>query len=556
MDGKRWILWAAGSLGALCTAPCGVLAQGHAPQAAVSGKAEAGSAAEGAGTATAAAPANLQEVAEVLRQLQGQITELNQQVKDLRSEQATDREKNSELREELAAARAQINSLNGVAAAGAVAQPAGAVPPGTALQATAVAPQSDTDSNLADRVSRLEEVEQVSDGKFRELSQTKVESGSKYRLRLSGIVLFNSFVNRGSVDQVDLPEIATPRPLLGSDGSFGGTLRQSEISLEGYGPEIWGAKTSANVRFDFAGGFPATPNGVSEGIVRLRTGVFRMDWANTSIIAGQDTLFLSPLSPSSIASFAEPALSYSGNLWAWTPQVRVEHTIHFSESSKLLMQGGVLDNQSGDVPQGEYTREPSWGEQSGQPAYATRVALTKNIFGQDMTFGAGGYYGRQDWGFGRSVDAWAGTLDVQVPLGRMLEFDGQFYRGRALGGLGGGIGQSVLWNGSLGDPNTEVNGLDSYGGWGQLKFRVTPRLEFNTALGIDNPFADELREYNGNTGYYGMEISKNLTPMANVIYQPRSNVVLSLEYRHLKTYPLDAVANEANRITMSIGYIF
>jgi hypothetical protein len=554
MDGKRWILWAAGWLGALCAVPCSVLAQSHAPQPA-SGQPEGSSS---AASATAAAPANLQEVAEVLRQMQGQITELNQQVKDLRTEQAAEREKSGELREELSAARAQIHSMSttATAAGGGALQPEATNQVGAALQAAAPTQAGDAEPALADRVSRLEEVEQVVDGKFRELSQTKVESGSKYRLRLSGIVLFNSFVNRGSVDQVDLPEIAVRKPLLGSDGSFGGTLRQSEIALEGFGPEIWGAKTSANVRFDFAGGFPATPNGVSEGIVRLRTGVVRLDWANTSIIAGQDTLFLSPLSPSSIASLAVPALAYSGNLWAWTPQLRVEHTIHFSDTAKLLIQGGILDSQSGDVPQGEYTRDPTWGEQSGQPAYATRVALTKTILGQEMTFGAGGYYGRQDWGFGRSIDAWAGTADVQVPFGRRVEFDGQFYRGRALGGLGGAVGQSVLWNGALNDPNTEVNGLDSYGGWAQLKFRVTPKLELNGALGIDNPFADELREYHGNAGYYGMEISKNLTPMGNVIYQPRSNVVLSLEYRHLKTYPLDSASNEANRITMSIGYIF
>jgi hypothetical protein len=556
MDGKRWILWATGWLGVLCAVPCSLLAQGHAPQAASIQPDGGSTTASATAPAKGAAPANLQEVAEVLRQLQGQITELNQQVKDLRAEQVAEREKSGQLREELAAARAQISSMSATVAGGSTVQPSAAVPTAGALQATAATQEGDAAPALSDRVSRLEEVEQVVDGKFRELSQTKVESGSKYRLRLSGIVLFNSFVNRGTVDQVDVPEIATPKPLLGTNGSFGGTLRQSEIALEGFGPEIWGAKTSANVRFDFAGGFPATPNGVSEGIVRLRTGVFRLDWANTSIIAGQDTLFLSPLNPSSIASLAVPALAYSGNLWAWTPQVRVEHTVHFSDTSKLLIQGGILDSQSGDVPQNEYTRIPTWGEQSGQPAYATRVALTKTIFGQEMTFGAGGYYGRQDWGFGRTIDAWAGTADVQVPFGRVVEFDGQFYRGRALGGLGGGIGQSVLWNGALTDPNTEVNGLDSFGGWGQLKFRVTPKLELNGALGIDNPFADELREYNGNAGYYGMEISKNVTPMANVIYQPRSNVVLSLEYRHLKTYPLDNAANEANRVTMSIGYIF
>ena len=47
------------------------------------------------------------------------------------------------------------------------------------------------------------------------------------------------------------------------------------------------------------------------GLVRLRTGTFRMDWADTSVIAGQDTLFFAPLAPTSIATLAVPALSYS-----------------------------------------------------------------------------------------------------------------------------------------------------------------------------------------------------------------------------------------------------
>ena len=75
---------------------------------------------------------------------------------------------------------------------------------------------------------------------------------------------------------------------------MGGTLRQSIIGLETFGPEIWGARTSASVNFDFGGGFPATNNGVNDGLVQLRTAAVRLDWKTTSVIAGQDQLFLSP----------------------------------------------------------------------------------------------------------------------------------------------------------------------------------------------------------------------------------------------------------------------
>src|SRR5262252_6761515 len=86
-------------------------------------------------------------------------------------------------------------------------------------------------------------------------------------------------------------------------------------------------------------------------------------------------------------------------------------------------------------------------------------------------------------------------MDLTLPLGNHFEFTGQFYRGRATGGLGGGIGQSVLWNESLLDPATDVYGLDSIGGWAQLKYKATSKLQFNGAFGQDNPFARQLRQF-------------------------------------------------------------
>jgi hypothetical protein len=113
-----------------------------------------------------------------------------------------------------------------------------------------------------------------------------------------------------------------------------------------------------------------------------------------------------------------------------------------------------------------------------------------------------------------------------------------------------------LWNGSLDDPSTQVVGLDSLGGWTQIKFKVTPKLQLNAALGDDNPFSSELREYNGNTGYEGVLLARNLSPFFNVIYQPRSDTVFSIEYQRLKTYYLDSPLAGSNHVDLSMGYIF
>jgi hypothetical protein len=525
--GKR-TLWMTGLLGILL--PHGAMAQNGGPRT-PQGDAQ-----------NATQTPDLATVGKLLKQLQAQVQELNGQVRSLKAQQDSARAESVELRKELDSTKSQLMALS--------------TPPSGVSTSAPVSASTNPQASVEDRLAAIEENQQMADSKAAEQSQTKVESGSKYRLRLSGIVLFNSYINRGSVSNQDFPELATPMNLLGSSGTFGATVRQSQIELEGFGPTVAGAKTSAQVQFDFAGGFPSTENGVSFGIMRLRTGTVRFDWDKTSVIIGQDSLFLAPNSPTSIASLAIPTFSYSGELWSWTPQVRVEHHFSLSDNSSLLLQGGLLDSLSGDTPPSGYYRYPTWGESSGQPAYAVRLAWMKPVFGQNMTFGAGGYYGRQDWGYGRSIDGWAGTLDAMVPLGNHFEFSGQFYRGRAVGGLGGGIAQSALWNGSLINPETEVYGLDSLGGWTQLKYKATPKLQFNGAFGIDNPFAGELREFGGNQTYYPTPLSKNLSAMGNFLYQPKSDIVLSLEYRRLKTYTLDSNANAANIFSISVGYLF
>jgi hypothetical protein len=364
--------------------------------------------------------------------------------------------------------------------------------------------------------------------------------------------------NRGIVDNQDFPENAEApqsQPMYVSPSTFGGSLRQSQIRLQAFGPDFAGARTSADIHFDFAGGFPDAPNGVATGLVRLRTGTVRLDWTNTSIIAGQDRLFFAPLAPTSLATLAIPALSYAGNLWSWTPQVRVEHRFVLSESSSVSIQGGILDSLTGDMPVEQYDRYPSWGEQSGQPAYATRLSWTQRAFGQNLTLGFGGYYNRQNWGFDRIVKGWAAMTDLTLPLGKLFEFSGEFYRGSAVAGLGGGIGQSVLFTGTLSDPSTMIKGLDSMGGWTQLKFKPKSYLEFNAAIGLDNPFTHELRSYNSNP-IYQYSYSRNLSPLVNVIYQLRSDVLFSVEYRHLQTGVLDNGSYNASHVNLSLGYIF
>jgi hypothetical protein len=409
--------------------------------------------------------------------------------------------------------------------------------------------------SLEDRVASLEESTQLATSKIDDQYQTKLESASKYRVRLSGIVLLNLFNSHGATDNQGFPSFVTG-PATGT-GNFGATMRQSEIGLEVFGPTLAGAKTSGSLQADFAGGFPSTWNGVDSGIFRLRTASMRMDWKDTSVVMGQDNSFFSPLSPTSFASLAVPALNYAGNLWAWTPQLRVEHRFEISSDQKILIQGGILDNLTGEFPAGSYFRAPGPGELAREPAYAVRTSWSNTRFGQPLSFGAAGYYSRQEWSFSHYVDGWAGMADWQIPLAPRVSFTGEFFRGRAIGGIGGDISQSVVYDG---DPNlstTRVRGLDSIGGWSQLKLKATNMLEFNAAVGLDNPTTGEVRAAAPSQAFFFSPLLvRNRGALVNFVFRPRSSLLFSAEYGHLRSFELNDVSNSADQFNLMMGILF
>ena len=475
-----------------------------------------------------------------VQELQKQVGELREAVTEMRTEAAQYRAETAELRKELEAMRSQPAEAEANAATGAPAE-------------DAAVEKKPAHRSLEQRVASLEESTGLLDSQLGDQYQTKVESASKYRLRLSGIVLMNLFSNRGQTDNQDVPSFVTGP---NTNGNFGATLRQSEIGLEAFGPTIAGAQTSANLTADFAGGFANTWNGVNSGIFRLRTASAKLDWGSTAIIAGQDDLFIAPLSPTSFASLAVPAFNYAGNLWAWTPQVRVEHRFDIASNQSITLQGGILDNLTGEFPSDPYFRSPSTGEQSSQPAYGVRTAWTSDFLGRLLTLGVAGFYSREVLGGDRYADGWAGMTDWNIPLTSRLSLSGEFYRGRAIGGIGGGISRSVVFDGNPASPTTEFRSLDSIGGWSQFKIKMNQKLEFNAAFGLDNPTSSEIRFAAASQAYVGPLLSQNRSGLVNFIYRPRSNLLFSGEFRFLQSLPIYESYENAEQVNLMMGVLF
>src|SRR6185437_11567473 len=78
--------------------------------------------------------------------------------------------------------------------------------------------------------------------------QSKVESESRYPVKITGLVLLNGFVNTGAVDMAATPTVAIP-----GSGSTGATLRQTTLGIDARGPHLFGAHSYADLRVDFDG---------------------------------------------------------------------------------------------------------------------------------------------------------------------------------------------------------------------------------------------------------------------------------------------------------------
>jgi hypothetical protein len=397
---------------------------------------------------------------------------------------------------------------------------------------------------------------QVVNARVEEQAQDKVESRLKYRLKLSGIVLFNAFGVSGQVDNMDVPTTALP-PLPGaSSGSVGASLRQSILGLTGVGPDILGARTSGDIQMDFFGGLPYSYGGQTSGLARLRTARVRFDWANISVIAGLDVPFFSPNMPSSYFSVAVPGFSTAGNLWTWTPTIRVEQRFDTAHS-RFKVEAGILDPTSYVNPYPNQ-RVPTPGENSRQPAYAVRLSVNNRDESRPMSFGISGVYSPQRYYGGTNVSSAGGIADWKIQFLRHVELSGEAFGGKGLDGFGGVPGPVVSGNdySYYGAAAPALARVKMFGGWSELKLRVDPRSEFNVGIGSGARNSSELRAIAPLDPALASLSPRNDLLFVNYIFRPRSDIVLSPEFRRLRTYQLAGIPAIADQIGLSVGFLF
>jgi hypothetical protein len=486
---------------------------------------------------TGAAPPNSQE-------LNGKIELLTQSLEQTQAELARSRSEIEQLRAMLSEV---LKRMDGAAAA---------LPP----QAAGVAPVPGPAPEGAQSAAQISQDDwDLLNARVEEQRQTKVESGSKFRLKLSGIALFNVFDNTGSVDNLDVPSIAVPRLAGYPVGALGATVRQSIVGLTGIGPEIFGAHTSAELQMGFFGGLPSGYNATTSGIASLRIARARFDWSSTSVVAGLDTPFFSPNMPTTYMSVAVPGFASAGNLWTWTPTIRIEQRFG-GDGTPFRVEGGFLDPSVNiNYTANNNLRVSSPSESSRIPTYAIRLAYSKQSEDHPASFGVAGLYSPQKFFGGYNQQGWAAITDWKFALLPRTEVTGQFFTGRGIDGFGGvpenpyPLQNPFQYTALTARLLAEVGVI---GGWSQLKFKLNARNEFNVAAGTGGRNSASLRQALSASFPAPLIPARNEMIFANYIFRPRSDLVFSAEYRRFRTYEVNGAPDIAGQVGLAFGFLF
>ncbi len=393
------------------------------------------------------------------------------------------------------------------------------------------APTESAPADGAQTVSVNERLD-VQERRLEEQAQTKVESSQHLPVRITGMALFNAFLNSRPNGNLVVPVLAP-----GQSGALtgGATLRQTILGLDFRGPEVFGGgKIHGFINMDFFGG-SGEPY---DSLVRLRTAGLEINWENTSVMFGQDKPLIAPREPNSLAQVGVSPLTGAGNLWLWQPQMRVEQRFHLDDQTSFRAQVGVFETREeyGYVP-------PAYASslQNARPALEGRFSLAHSLDDDRRLEIGSGFSASTSHVANVAVPSRVFALDWFANPWRKLEFSGAFFLGRNLANLGGiGQGFTIVNTG-------QVIPVHAAGGWTQLSYLIAPRLTLNFFGGQQDNRNRDLR-------YYGVD--KNQAYAANLMYRLAPNVIFSLETGQVRTTYFGVGNRLTNHNDLGFAYLF
>jgi len=378
----------------------------------------------------------------------------------------------------------------------------------------------------------MEERVSVQEQRTEELSQTKIEAAQRMPVTLTGMVLFNAFLNGKANGGAQNPLVASNSD---SVSGGGGSLSQSIIGLRFQGPRVLGGgQLRGSFDMDLWGGTSSSLN----HLVRLRVASLQIDWKNTSVMIGQEKPLIAPRDPDSLAQVAFSPLTSAGNLWLWQPQVRFEQRFALGDSAGVKAQASVYQTSepaAGVAPPFQSTLS------SASPGLEGRFEFWSKFASGARIEIAPGFHVSETHVVGTSIPSRLFTIDWMLQPLPKWRLTGTFFHGRNAAGVGGlRQGFTVI------DAN-HYNPVRATGGWAQLSYLATRRLTFNAYGGQESDRAADLLP---------AQITRNLVYAGNAQYRLGPNVLLGVEASQARTSYLGGKIRLVNHYDLALAYLF
>src|SRR5579871_4723772 len=251
----------------------------------------------------------------------------------------------------------------------------------------------------------VDEKVNILDQRVADLDASKVEAGGHFPVKLTGVVLMNSFLYSGKTGGAELPLAAVAGA---TQRSAGATFRNTEIGfLYSGSTAILGGQVAGELNLDFFGGSLNSQN----NLARIRTANISLNWARRSLTFALDKPIFSPRNPDSLSQLGVPALANSGNLWLSQPQLRYEERMQFNASTGLQARLGVYEtNDTLTGLPGTVRVSPA------RPAFQGRFEFFHDFGGGRRLELAPGFHVSRSLAAGMGAASYAASLDWLVPL--------------------------------------------------------------------------------------------------------------------------------------------
>jgi hypothetical protein len=393
-------------------------------------------------------------------------------------------------------------------------------------------PASPVEAAQAPEKAPLDERVAVDEQRIADLQQSKVESSQKFPLSITGMALFNAYLNGKANGGSENPVVASTAP---TNVVGGATLAQTVLGLKYQGPEVFGGgQVSGSLYMDFFGGTNQSLN----HLLRIRVASIEINWKDQTFMVGQDKPIISPREPNSLAQVGVSPLTGNGNLWLWQPQARFEQRFSFGEETGLRAQIGVYETN-----ENYRNAPPEYIGTSGapRPGLEGRFELWHD-FGRGRRIElAPGFHTSSSHVGGTSVPSDIFSFDWLIRPWSHVDFTGMFFQGRNVATVGG-LQQGIYFG-----PNGYLHPVHAIGGWGQVSYRATERITFNIYGGEEDDRNSDL--------VFG-NIARNFEYAGNVFYRLAPNVLVGLEASQLRTTYLGPGLRLNNHYDVAFAYLF